>query len=104
MSDLVKLRGDWHPEVLADGRTIAPGEPFDRAFLDPDDPGDARLIDEGLIIESEAPQADLEGEDLAERAKALDIRGRSKMSADELREAVALAESNTAGDEPGGDS
>ena len=101
MTELVKLRGDWHPEVLADGRTIAPGEPFDRALLDPNDPGDARLIDEGLIIDSEPAQTDLQGEDLTERAKALEIKGRSKMTADELREAVAQAESHTTA--PGGD-
>jgi hypothetical protein len=92
VSDLVKLRGDWHAETLASGRTIAPGEPFERSDLDSGDPGDKRLLDEGLIIDAVIAPVQLEGEDLQARAKELGIIGRSKMSADELREAIALAE------------
>jgi hypothetical protein len=92
VSDLVKLRGDWHAEVLAGGRTIAPGEPFERSALDTNDPGDKRLVDEGLIIDAVVAPVQLEGDDLQARAKALGITGRSKMTADELREAIALAE------------
>lgn len=93
MSDLVKLRSDWHAETLANGRTIAPGEPFDRADLDSE--GDARLIEEGLIIDASVTPVPLEGDELQARAKALGIRGRSTMSADDLREAVALAEAES---------
>jgi hypothetical protein len=92
VSDLVKLRGDWHPEVLANGRTIAPGEPFDRSDLQD---ADQRFLDEGLLIEATLSPVTLEGEDLQERAKALGIRGRGKMSARELREAVALEEARS---------
>lgn len=93
MSDLVKLRGDWHAETLANGRTIAPGEPFDRADLDPTDVNDKRLLDEGLLIDAViTPDADASAADVRQRARDLNIEGRSSMSPDELREAVALAE------------
>lgn len=95
MSDTVKLRGDWHAETLANGRTIAPGEVFERSALDTD--ADARLLDEGLIIDATVTPAALEGDALQDRAKALGITGRGKMTADELREAVALAEAETPG-------
>jgi hypothetical protein len=98
VSDLVKLRGDWHAETLANGRTIAPGEPFDRADLTPaseDGPGDSRLTEEGLIIDAQVTPAPLEGDALQSRAKALGVTGRAKMTADELREAVALAEATS---------
>jgi hypothetical protein len=95
VSDLVKLRGDWHAETLANGRTIAPGEPFERTDLDTD--ADARLIEEGLIIDAQVTPAPLEGDALQSRAKTLGVTGRAKMTADELREAVALAEA-TSGD------
>lgn len=52
---LVKVRGDWHPEVLANGQTMAPGEAFPRKLLDAKDPGDQRLVDEGVIIEAASP-------------------------------------------------
>jgi hypothetical protein len=92
-TDLVKLRGDWHAETLANGRTIAPGEPFYRADLDPE--ADARLIEEGLLIDAIVTPAPLEGDALQDRAKALGVAGRTKMTADELREAVALAEAGS---------
>lgn len=87
MSDLVKLPADWHAETLANGQTIAPGEPFDSALLGD---GDERV--KGLLIGASVTPAPIEGDDLQERAKALNIRGRSTMTADELREAVALEE------------
>lgn len=57
----VKLRGDHsHPELLANGQTVVPGEPFERSALatkaKEGEPTDARLIDEGLIIDSDAPK------------------------------------------------
>jgi hypothetical protein len=89
VSELVKVRADWHAEGLANGRTVAPGEPFPRADLSDDD---QRLLDEGILIGASVTPAPLEGEELQSRAKTLGITGRAKMSADELREAVALAE------------
>jgi hypothetical protein len=89
VSDLVKVRGDWHPEVLANGLTMAPGEPFERTMLTDED---RRLLDEGLIIDAIVTPVPLEGEALQDRAKALNVKGRTGMTADELREAVALEE------------
>ena len=90
MSDLVKLPADWHAETLANGQTIAPGEPFERSLLTDDD---ERV--RGLLIEAHVTPAPIEGDDLQKRAKALNIPGRSTMSADELREAVALEEAKS---------
>jgi hypothetical protein len=48
-----KMVGD-HPEDLADGRVLGPGEEAD---LDKDavgDPHNQRLIEEGLLIEAES--------------------------------------------------
>lgn len=90
MTDLVKVRGDWHPEVLANGQTIAPGEPFEKALLDPLE--DERLISEGIVIPATVTPAPLAGDALKARADELKVKGRTTMSADELREAVALAE------------
>jgi hypothetical protein len=89
----VKVRGDWHPEVLANGQTMAPGEPFLRSLLDLDDDGDGRLLDRGIVIDALLPPVELEGDALTERARELDIKGRSKMSAEELRVAIAAEES-----------
>lgn len=51
---LVKVRADWHPEVLANGQTMAPGEPFDKSLLSDED---KRLTDEGIVIPAaEAPK------------------------------------------------
>lgn len=93
MTDLVKVRGDWHPEALAGGYVAAPGEPFDRSLMtDADD----RLVEEGIIIPASVTPVALEGDALTERAKALNVKGRTSMTADELREAVALAEAGDA--------
>jgi len=89
VSDLVKVRSDWHAETLANGRTVAPGEPFERSDLTDDD---QRLVDEGIVIGASVTPAPLEGDELQGRAKALNIKGRTTKTADELREAVALAE------------
>jgi hypothetical protein len=89
VADLVKVRTDWHPEVLANGRTMPPGEPFERSLLSDED---SRLLDEGLVIEASVTPVDLGGDALQDRAKALNVKGRASMTADELREAVAIAE------------
>ena len=45
-----KLVGD-HPEDLADGRVLAPGEEADIKKEDLEDPHNQRLIEEGILIE-----------------------------------------------------
>jgi hypothetical protein len=40
-----------HPEDLASGRFVAPGDQVPQGAIDPKNPHDARLIDEGLLIE-----------------------------------------------------
>lgn len=90
---LVKVRADWHPEVLANGQTMAPGEPFDKSLLSE---ADQRLTDEGIVIPASITPVELEGDALQDRAKALGVKGRTGMTADQLREAVALAESTPA--------
>lgn len=105
MSDTVKVRGDWHPENLASGRVVAPGEVFERSALALDKPTDAddaaaaaayehdtRLVEEGVIIDADVTPVRLSGEELQERAKQLRIPNRSNLSADELRTAIARAE------------
>jgi hypothetical protein len=92
VSDTVKVRGDWHPENLASGRVVAPGEVFERSALDMDDPHDTRLVEEGVIIDADVTPVRLSGEELQERAKQLRIPNRSNLSADELRTAIARAE------------
>jgi hypothetical protein len=47
-----KLVGD-HPEDLADGRVLGPGEEADLDKEAVGDPHNQRLIEEGLLIESE---------------------------------------------------
>lgn len=85
-----------HPEVLASGRTAAPGEFIPADAIDPTEQPDVRLLAEGLLIEASlSPDAELAGDELQDRARALDIHGRSDMSADELRAAIAEAESRT---------
>lgn len=49
-------------------------------------------VDPDTATEADSESDELTGEDLRERAAELDIKGRSKMSADELRDAVAEAE------------
>jgi hypothetical protein len=65
------------------------GEPFERSLLGDED---SRLLDEGLVIEASVTPVDLGGDALQDRAKALNVKGRASMTADELREAVAIAE------------
>lgn len=95
-----------HADELEGGRPIEPGE-----FTGPIDASEAKnhqLVEDGLLIEvsdgtyqntygHKAPeppmsQPRLTGADLDKRARELDIEGRSDMSADELRDAVAQAE------------
>ena len=90
---------------LASGRVIAPGEVVLADDVDLDDPHDAALVADGLLIEADVPEVDkpLSGAALKERAAELDIDGRAKMSADELRAAIEVAEQDAAADAGGDD-
>lgn len=87
-----------HAEILASGASIGPGDRVTTADLGDDD---AYLVEEGALVdvaqfeptaeERKAAEASA-GEALMQRARDLNIDGRSKMSADELRQAVADAE------------
>lgn len=92
---LVKVIGD-HPEDLASGRVVAPEEVFDRSELDLKSPHDQRLLDDGIVIEARVTPVALEGDALRDRASELNIEGRSTMSAEKLRRAVAEAEAKSA--------
>jgi hypothetical protein len=102
VGDTVKVRGDWHPENLASGRVVAPGEVFDRSALNLDPvseenpDNDQRLIDEGIVIDAVIAPAQLAGDALQERARELKVPNRANLSADELRIAVAKAEGSAA--------
>jgi hypothetical protein len=84
-----------HPLDLASGRVLSPGEPIATSDLDLKDPHNAALVRDGSLIESAAPAAELAGDDLLKRAKALKVPRYSQLSADELRDAVAAAEAGT---------
>jgi len=87
-----------HAEILENDRAIGPGESVTEDEIGPED---AHLFANGKMLDTkddsvaEMPAAEpeqLTGEALTERAAELDIEGRSKMSADELRAAIAAAE------------
>jgi hypothetical protein len=42
-----------HPEDLASGRTVAPGEKVPTGAVDLKDPHDKRLVDEGVLVKAE---------------------------------------------------
>lgn len=93
-----------HAEFLGSGQPIAPG---DTVEIDADDTHDARLLDEGLLIEVAGDNSDddkLTGKALQDRAAELEIEGRSDLSADELRQAIAEAEDNDDNEEDDDDS
>jgi hypothetical protein len=88
-----------HPENLESGALIAPG---DRVRTGDLGEGDQWLVDEGRLRDvaeleptkeeieaTEASPALLKGQALDERADELDIAGRSNMTADEKRAAIA---------------
>lgn len=113
---LLKVIGD-HPEDLSSGRVVAPEEPFGSDELASRPTGedatpealrayehDQRLLDEGRVIEARITPVELEGEALAQRARELNIEGRTTMTAAKLKRAVAQAEADPTAPTDGGDS
>lgn len=89
-----------HADVLASGRVIGPGERCTDRDLDPED---QHIVEEGRLVEVEAFDGGnrnevLTGDELKGRASELDIPGRSSMSADELRSAIAVHDAEEAHD------
>lgn len=87
-----------HADVLASGRPVAPGERLAHEDLSPED---RHIVEEGRLVDVEAfgrgaENAPLSTEEAKARAAELNIEGRSKMSADQLRTAVAVAETGEA--------
>lgn len=93
MGDTIRSSSD-HSEDLGDGRSVERGGFAHNVDLKDD--VNARLLREGRIIkvpDDEAPPPPrLTGTALDARAKALDIEGRSDMTADELRDAIVKKE------------
>lgn len=80
-----------HAIQIADLRIFGPGEVIPN--FDASEPHNARLVKYGDVVKTSAP-AKLTGDALKDRAAELDIDGRSGMSADQLREAIAKRESD----------
>lgn len=83
-----------HPLDLESGRVLAPGEVVTSDGLNlREGSHDQRLVEDGALIAAYVtPDESLTGDDLQERARALRIKNRSTMSAEELRAKVAEAE------------
>jgi hypothetical protein len=88
------------PVDTADGRVLGPGDTVED--LDHTDPHNARLIQAGFLrlqrdpavrASAKSPKPPTKTE-LQERARELEVEGRSTMTVDELREAVATAEAD----------
>jgi hypothetical protein len=77
------------PVDTAEGRVLGQG---DVAEIDPTHPHNARLIQAGRLRRQGPPPKPPTKSEIQDRARDLDITGRSNMTADELREAVAAAE------------
>ena len=89
-------------EDLGDGRwVIVPRSNGDEAAVTRHRlPVDAGAVE--ILAAREAPAPELAGDALEERARVLDIPGRSRMTADQLREAIAEREAtqDDGADEP----
>jgi hypothetical protein len=81
-------------DTLDDGRPIAPGETIED--LDLDLPHNKLLHDEGRLVVLDQKRERLTGKALSDRAAELDIEGRTDMSADQLRAAIAKKEAEEA--------
>lgn len=76
------------PVHTAEGHTLAAGET--RTDIDPHDPYNARLIEGGRLVRVRDSKPATKAE-LLEQAKALNVEGRSSMTADQLRTAIENA-------------
>jgi hypothetical protein len=77
-----------HADVLSSGRPVGPGQRLASSDLADED---QHLLDEGRIVSLDSFGGSLSVEEAKAKASELNIEGRSKMSADELRAAVAQA-------------
>lgn len=78
-----------HADMLASGRPVGPGERLTDADLHDED---QHILEEGRLVRVDSFDAGapvLTGDELKARAADLDISGRSSMTAEELRTAVA---------------
>ncbi len=95
-----------HADILTSGRTLGPGDRVPEAEITEDGaitPHAQHLIDEGVLVDvasfgGHANEPTGTGEDLQARARELNVKGRSTMTADELRAAVSTAETKEATD------
>lgn len=87
-----------HPESLGHGQPIEPGQHYEDVDLS--DAHNAELVRCGLllILDGDSDPEQLEGEELHERARELEIKGRSKMSAAALRAAIVQREAELQAD------
>jgi hypothetical protein len=91
-----------HDDALDIDRQLLAGQPVPPELIDA---YQAKVGDTGSRAEAgrddtAAVDEELTGDDLANRAAELKIKGRSSMTADELRDAVAKAEADQAGPLP----
>lgn len=86
-----------HPEDLDSGRQLAPGEVVDvpKGELD-GERAEALIATEVLFVLDDPGEGKLTGEALDRRAAELELEGRSEMTADEKRAAIAKAEADQA--------
>lgn len=85
-----------HADTLASGRIVGPGERVTHTDLGDED---QHIVDEGRLVDVASFGGDentLSGKRLQARAAELDIEGRSSMSADDLRAAIAEREAEEA--------
>lgn len=97
MSDTEYVHVGAHADILASGRSIGPSDRVPESELTEED---QHLLDEGRLVDvaSFEPTEAQTHAQLRARASELEIDGRSKLSDDELREAIAKheAEAQTA--------
>lgn len=87
-----------HADRLASGALIVPGDRIDHGDLHAED---QHIVDEGRLVDLSSFDGEgnlLTGEQLRKRAGELEIEGRSAMSADDLRAAIAEREAQEAPD------
>lgn len=84
-----------HPEDLADGGVVGTGQYVELTDEQAKDPHNREKIQRGAFIsapEHDTPPDQPSREELMEKARELDIKGRSNMRNDELQTAIIQAE------------